>query len=151
MPKLLQAVPLILVLVGSGAGCPRPGATATPATSPPGPRWAAMAKEARQEHMKTVIVPRMAGVLGAFDAKKFAQVNCITCHGEGAKRGEFAMPSASLPALTIAGQFAKHDKKWVEFMAKTVVPAMVAALPGVERWSPQNPKGFGCGSCHVMR
>ena len=101
--------------------------------------------------MKMEVKPQMAAVFKGFDAEVFKAVGCKTCHGKNPKAVGFAMPSPDLPKLDPTDGFKAHkasDPKITEFMMRTVRPKMVEIL-GVEAWSPKNPKGFGCFSCHT--
>lgn len=102
--------------------------------------------------MKTVVTPKMTTVFQDFDAKRYANVNCKTCHGEGAMQGKFQMPNPALPKLSLAGGFKKHmDAKpeVTKFMMQKVVPEMAAAL-GMKPYDPSTHEGFGCAGCHVI-
>lgn len=104
-------------------------------------------KKQRQAFMDKVIVPKMTAVFQAFDAKHFAKVGCVTCHGPGAREGKFEMPTASLPKLDFSKKDPKHQK-WNAFMSSKVVPTMAAAL-GVKPYDRVTKTGFGCLKCHM--
>ncbi|MCC6901852.1 MAG: hypothetical protein IT377_22975 [Polyangiaceae bacterium] len=116
------------------------------------PAWKDMSHDQKVELMKTVVMPKMGEVFKAFDAKKYAEITCATCHGAGAKEGKFQMPNAKLPKLDSKDGFAKHMKKnekVTKFMMEKVTGEMAAAL-GVPAFNPETKQGFGCGGCHLM-
>src|SRR4051812_47669194 len=57
--------------------------------------WEGMSGKERASFMKNAVVPVMAEKFKAFDAQRFADVGCETCHGPGAKEGKFDMPSGA--------------------------------------------------------
>ena len=123
-----------------------------PSASAAGPSWDSMTKDQKKDVMKKVVLPKMKEDFSGFDAKKYADITCATCHGDGAKNGSYTMPNPKLPKLDPAGGFKKHmDKKpeITKFMMQKVVPDMAAALnePPLD---PATQKGFSCGACHTM-
>ncbi len=136
----LAAVALLAV------ACAKTEAPDDTAAPPETMAWADRTHEQKAQFMKKVIVPEMNTVLVGFE--ELEKVTCKTCHGENPKATKFAMPSPELPQLDPADHFAAHGKKDVEFMMNSVSPKM-AELLGVEAWSPENKKGFGCFSCHT--
>jgi hypothetical protein len=114
--------------------------------------WDSMDKAARGKYMKETVLPKMKEVFAAFDAKKYADVKCITCHGSTAMKGNFTMPNPELPPLPAdMSKFKEWTAKkpeMAEFMAKHVKPEM-AKLLNLPEWSPGTPNGFGCGACHT--
>lgn len=144
----------------AGMAAPAPSATApepTPATpapagAAPAVAWKDMNKDQRIEYMKNVVVPKMKPEFINYDSKRYAEMNCRTCHGDGAKNGSFKMPNAKLPKVpaTMEGfkKLMAAKPKAAEFMAKTVVPTM-AKLLGEEPFDPSTGKGFGCHDCHT--
>jgi hypothetical protein len=137
-----------------------PSATAAPPSVPEAPAapaavaWKDMNKEQRIEFMKTMVLPKMKPEFISYDAKRYAEMSCVTCHGEGAKKGSFKMPNPKLPKVpaTMDGfkKLMAAKPKAVEFMAKTVVPTM-ASLLGEEPFDPSTGKGFGCHNCHTTQ
>lgn len=108
--------------------------------------WAAMDFDARKQFMATVVVPRVAPLFREFDAERFAAVGCRTCHGSGAKAGDFKLPNADLPVLH--SEALKNPPEELQpmlaFMRERLKPKM-AELLGMEESS-----SFKCGTCHTM-
>jgi hypothetical protein len=96
--------------------------------------------------MKQKVMPVMKPIFQGHDADRFAKFQCDTCHGRGAASGTFDMPNAELPKLT--KDMKKFEPADIEWMTKQVEPTMAKLLQQAE-WSPQNPDGFACLSCHT--
>lgn len=131
---------------------PAPEASAAPAPAKAAINWDAMDKQQRLEHMKTVVMPHMKELFASFDAKRYGDMKCVTCHGDGAKDQTFKMPNPKLPKLSYTDNFKKHMAKTPEltkFMMEKVVPEM-ASLLGEQPYDPATHKGFGCAECHLM-
>ncbi len=128
-------------------------ASVAPSASATAPKWDGMGKEERINVMKTMVMPKMGELFKAHDGKKFKEITCKTCHGPGAKDGNFKMPNAGLPKLNAKDGFKKHmDKAHADitkFMMTKVVPEMAGIL-GKPVYDPATHTGFGCGGCHVM-
>ena len=114
--------------------------------------WEKMSRVERKQYMKDVVLPKMKTIMHDFDPKRFKDVKCVTCHGNGARTGEFKMPNPQLPKLpgTPEGfkKLREKNPRMMEFMSKTMKPTM-AGLLGMKPFGPDNPKGFGCGNCHM--
>jgi hypothetical protein len=114
--------------------------------------WDKMSKADRKQYMKDVVMPKMKPLFQTFDAKHFADFKCVTCHGNGARNGEFKMPNPQLPKLPATREgFEKLNKdkpKMLEFMSKTVKPTM-ASLLGMKEFDMKTGTGFGCNNCHT--
>ncbi|HZO15213.1 MAG TPA: hypothetical protein VFB62_18190 [Polyangiaceae bacterium] len=154
-----------LVLALSFAACgpsqpaaeptPEPGPAETPTPSPEPTEaaaadWSKMTNEQKTEFMQTKVMPHMGELFTAFDAKKFDDPKCQTCHGKGAMEGEFKMPNAELPKLSTTGKFEEEMKKkpdMTKFMMEKVTPEM-AKLLNMEPYNPETKEGFGCFNCH---
>jgi hypothetical protein len=137
------------------AGKPAPAAAAPAAPGAPAMAkidWEKMSKKQRKDYMKKTVLPEMGKLFAEFDAKKYKKITCVTCHGDGATKGTFAMPNPQLPKLPTepAGFKALQEKKpdIMKFMGTKVKPTM-AALLGMQEWTPQNMNGFGCYQCHT--
>jgi hypothetical protein len=118
----------------------------------PAKPWTDMNHEERLQLMKTKVLPAMKAKFQAFNAEEFADFGCDTCHGSGVKQGKFDMPNPELPTLTmelVQNPDAEH-KPWVDFMAQEVKPGM-ATLLGLPEWTPENPAGLGCATCHEFQ
>lgn len=115
--------------------------------------WPDMSQEERLDHMRKVVMPAMKRVFQDHDAQRYATFGCPTCHGPGAKEGDFAMPSEALPRLDATDGFAAHrasDPTTTAWMMEAVVPAMAASL-GIPRYDPATQTGFGCFGCHLEK
>lgn len=109
-----------------------------------------MAPAARLKFMKEVVAPAMTTTFQAYDAEAYAEFSCATCHGPGAKDGNFAMPTADLPKLPQDVMQVKEAKPEVfAFMYEKVVPEMAAML-GEDVYNPETQQGFGCFACHMQ-
>jgi hypothetical protein len=110
-----------------------------------------LTKDEKLKIMKTKVLPAMSKAFKAFDKKHFGKLTCKTCHGKGVADGSYEMPNPDLPPLDFAAlEAGKQEPKTAEFMAKTVVPEMAKML-GLEEYSQDNPKGFGCLHCHTAK
>jgi hypothetical protein len=96
----------------------------------------------------------MGEVFKTFNAERYDKITCVTCHGAGAKKGEFKMPSPDLPKLPPNGQFEaimKAKPAVMKFMSEKVVPEMAGTLPGVDPYNPETHQGLGCYTCHQTK
>jgi hypothetical protein len=151
-----RVAPVLAFALACGGGQSAPaaptGGEAAPAQAGP-VDWAKMDKPARQKYMKDVVMPKMKEHFVAFDAEKYANMNCGTCHGATAMHGTFEMPNPDLPKMP--GDMKKFEEwtaktpKMAEFMGKVVKPEMAKLLNEPE-YDPATNKGFGCGECHTV-
>jgi hypothetical protein len=114
-------------------------------------QWEAMDHEARGKFMAKVVLPAMEAEFKTFDADRFAEVNCKTCHGAGAEDHTFKMPNPDLPELTMElfQNPPEEAKPMLEFMSTTVKPKM-AELLGMPQKT-ETTEGFGCDGCHTFK
>jgi hypothetical protein len=105
----------------------------------------------KMDFMKKNVMPAMKKEFQAFDAKKFANFTCKTCHGKDPKATKYKMPNPELPKLDFEKLKAgKQAPKMAEFMGKVVKPQMAKILQQPE-YTETNPKGFGCLECHQQK
>ncbi len=112
--------------------------------------WVQMNKGQRIDYMVKTVLPKMKAEFQAFDAKRFARMNCMTCHGDGVDQGTFALPNPKLPKLLEPDLFAKHRQltpEMTKFMLEKVEPEM-ATLLEVPGFDPATRKGLSCYNCH---
>ena len=117
-----------------------------------------MSDKQKGEFMKKKVVPAMAKTFQEFDAKKYADFGCKTCHGKGADDHSFKMPNPDI--LALPGPDDKEAFKpiyqknpaMVTFMGGKVMPQM-AKLLGAEPFDYKNPKpdAFSCLGCHTQQ
>lgn len=100
-----------------------------------------MAPAEQLKFMKEVVAPTMAKKFQAVDAEHYADFGCTTCHGPGAKDGNFEMPTEALPKLPEDLEpLMKEKPEVMKFMIEVVKPEM-AKLLGED--------DFGCFDCHT--
>jgi mono/diheme cytochrome c family protein len=128
------------------------------AKGPPEIAWKDMTFQQKKAYMKEAVTPTMKPIFQAFDAKKFKEFTCVTCHGADGADRKFKMPSNDihpLPNTPEAFQAKLKTEptwpKWTEFMAQKVEPAM-GKLLDLPVFDPKKPvKGaFGCANCHKL-
>lgn len=141
-----------------GCGGGKSSTKATPVeeavVGPPQVAWKDMKKNQKAKFMEKVVVPKMQPLFVAFDAKKFENFSCETCHGGGAEDGTYEMPNPDIEALPTTpegfGKLMQDKPEWLKFMGGQVKPEM-AKLLGIEEFDPKAPKegAFGCYACHT--
>ena len=145
------------------ATSPTPAATTPPPTTPAPATtaptagatvaWKDMNHDQRVDFMKTTVLPKMKAEFAAYDGKKFGNITCGTCHGDGAKEGTFKMPNPKIKPrigndMPSFEKLMKDRPDAVKFMSTKVVPDMAQML-GQEPFDPKTGKGFGCHACHT--
>jgi len=114
--------------------------------------WETMAHDEKLAWMQQEVLPRTEVLFVDYDADRYADFSCGTCHGEGASSGEFAMPSLSLPALPATGtpeqrQMVRDYPEGTRFMFSRLLPQMQTLL-GAPEFDEETGEGFSCFSCH---
>lgn len=152
------------------AGCGGPGPAEEPSTeeaattgaeeeasasdeipSPPAD-WESMSHADRAAWMGDEVMPRMEGLFAEFDAERYGDFSCRTCHGPDPAGVNFEMPSAALPALPATGspeqeQMVREYGPMLRFMYSHVVPSM-QTLVGGQDYDEETQEGFSCFACH---
>jgi hypothetical protein len=108
----------------------------------------------RHAYMSEVVLPAMKDTFVVFDAE-YASMSCVTCHGDGAIDGSYAMPSPQLPLLPASEEafleYLEADPehaRWSQFMVDEVWPQM-AELLDAPLYDEKTPDGFSCSNCHM--
>ncbi len=146
--------PLLLLLASAVAACGGSDKPAEPKPAEPKPAvaWAAMTRPQKLQVMKHKVMPAMEAAFTAYDAARYADFSCETCHGDGASDGSFRMPNPQLPVLHM-------DKQgWERMMAEQPVASRfmidkvergMADLLGIPPYDPDTHEGFNCLRCHT--
>lgn len=145
---IMKRISMALCLFIAACG----GEDSEPAVEPTA--YEEMTFQQRDAFMRDVVLPQMTKTFVAFDAK-FANMDCKTCHGDGATDGSYAMPSPQIAPLPGSEEaFEEYVKdpehaRWSQFMLDQVWPQM-ATLLQVTKFDPMaNPTGFSCSNCHT--
>jgi hypothetical protein len=155
MNARLLALFALLTACGGAAARTTTTTTTTTTTStltPPPRPWAEMDHDARQQHMVRHVLPTATDLFTEWDADRYADFSCGTCHGADASARAFAMPNPSLITLYATGTIgqqrvlAEHTEACT-FMYSRLVPAMQTLL-GAAEYDPTTHEGFTCFSCH---
>jgi len=97
--------------------------------------------------MKANIVGPMGKIFKEYDAKKYADFGCTTCHGP-----KFQTPKDFLPKLTFNKTkfvVAPDKAAILKFMEEKVVGPMATQM-GEKPFDMATKTGFGCGGCHTI-
>jgi hypothetical protein len=125
------------------------GSSSTPVAAPAAPAapvaWKDMNAEQRGVYMKDVVLPRSKEIFVAFDAVRYGNMDCKTCHGDGVDDGSFEMPNPKIKPLPDA-----EAMRFTTFMSQKVEPLM-GELLGVTVFDPKTSTGeFSCMNCHQL-
>jgi hypothetical protein len=154
--RLMSSVALATALAACGGSQPAASSPAEPGAAPADAPaegsaevWSdSMSDQQKAEFMKKKVVPTMAKTFQEFDAKKYADFGCKTCHGPQFK----PHPVDFLPELHVKdGKLVEADEhpELAKFMGEKVSPQM-AEIFGKKPYDPQTKEGFGCAGCHKM-
>jgi mono/diheme cytochrome c family protein len=113
--------------------------------------WAEMNLQEREAFMRDVVVPNLAPVFRDYDAERFQEFGCATCHGPDAEARAYAMPADlfALPLDTTLETARAHDSPMTDFMLDEVFPRFVDLIDA-EKYGPQTPDGYRCTGCHAV-
>jgi len=152
-PNMRIQLSLALVVL---AAC---GSKSPPAAHPPAKplTWKDMDATQREQFMKDVVMPKSKALFVEFDAKKYADMDCGTCHGDGATAGWYWMPNPKIKPLpnTPEASMARVSKdaeaaRYADFMAAKLEPA-VAEMLQLTPFDPKTNSGeFSCSNCHQL-
>lgn len=114
--------------------------------NPPAQPWRRMSHEEREWDMVGRFHPVMRELFQNYDAERWADFECVTCHGEDADERNYEMPSPQMmplpPPNTRAYQAAARTQpELTAYMEETVVPAMQTMLGF---------RGAQCAICHPV-
>lgn len=90
--------------------------------------------------MGTTVTPDMAEVFQAFDAERYADFSCNTCHPQGSADGDYLMPDAGL--MPLRNEDFPYTSDIGLFMSEEVLPANQDLLGP--------PDGSPCLECHTL-
>lgn len=143
---------LLLAACGGSAPPPEPAPEAHLTPTPPERPWEELSMDERRAHMARHVLPVMGELFADYDADRFGDLSCDTCHGEDAAARDFAMPNPSLLALYPTGSMGQYQMverypMGVQFMYSQVVPAMRTML-GAAEYDATTHEGFSCYACH---
>ncbi|MEO6777178.1 MAG: hypothetical protein ABI467_29895 [Kofleriaceae bacterium] len=139
-----------VAMAGSGEGSAEPAGSGSGSAT-----WDfdKLTHQQQSEFMKKHVVPTMKPLFQKFDAKRFANFGCKTCHGKDPKKAKFKMPTSDLPKLDFAALKAgKQKPTTAKFMGDVVEPGMAKLLQRPV-YNPDKPdkNQFGCLDCHTEK
>jgi cytochrome c553 len=143
---------LLVALAACGSS-----AKSTTAPAPAPTAWKDMNLEQRTEFMKREVMPKSKAIFVAFDETKYKDMDCATCHGDGAADGSFEMPNPKIKPLPNTPEafmeWVSKDPeagRYAKMMSEELEPLM-ANLLGEKQFDPATKTGtFSCEACHTM-
>lgn len=149
--RVLPSSVLLSAILATGCGSSSPSAM-----PPKGMVWKDMKTKQRMAYMKSVVLPKTKEAFVAFDPS-FADMDCVTCHGDGVADGTYKMPNPKITPLPNSEQafmawLGKDEKaaRFTPFMANTLEP-MMAELLHETVFDPKTMTGeLGCTACHTL-
>lgn len=107
--------------------------------------WQDMDFDQRKEYMTQVVEPEMQAVFQEYDADKYAEFACATCHGDDGEDVDYEMPNGLHPLSFPLNPTSPEEEADIEFMEDEVIvdmAALVDQVPGTN--------GFRCTACHEL-
>lgn len=143
------ALPLAVALGcgGSGKGATDPAGVGSGESAI---AWKDKTRAQRMDWMGLQVFPQMKAAFKEFDANRFSEFECQTCHSEEMEIVNFKMPNTKIYALPVENtvQSAReYDEQVTDFMLNVVTPKM-AELLDMPVYNPETKSGFGCFGCH---
>ncbi len=159
--RAMQTARLLTIacVLAACGGAPHTTTTTTTTTTPsqptytPPPRpWAELDRDERRAHMVQHVLPTASDLFTSWDAERYGDFSCGTCHGADASARDFAMPNPGLIAVYPTGtvgqlQLVAERTEACTFMYSRLVPAVQTML-GASDYDPATREGFSCFSCH---
>jgi hypothetical protein len=144
-------VALLLGCIACGASSKSAESAAGAGTGKSEIPWKDRTHEQRMDWMGLQVFPKMKGVFTQFDADRFSNFACQTCHGDDMEIVDFKMPNKlyALPRTDTIKSARDYDAKVTEFMLSTVTPKM-AELLDMQPYDPATKSGFSCFGCHPV-
>lgn len=153
-PHLATFAVLVVLGCGGSSGNSETSSVAVHDAIPGPPRpWAELSHEEHGAYMAREVLPRMSALFSAYDGERYAEFECVTCHGADARERNFAMPNPSILPLHPTGSAGQHQTvrdhpEGVRFMYNQVLPTMQALL-GASAFNEATGEGFTCYACHT--
>ncbi len=104
------------------------------------------------DYMREVVLPTMREIFQSYDAERYADFSCVTCHGQNAEEVDYAMPNVLGPLPldgTIETAMARNPEMTM-LMLEQVFPQMVELLDEEKYNSETAPDGYRCVGCHLV-
>jgi hypothetical protein len=154
VPIVVLALACVSACGGAGDGAPRPAAPAAghPASTLSPGEWASWSHEQKAAYMKSNVLPEEKPLFAGYDANRFSDFTCTSCHGPSGEANGWKMPNPSLPKIAPGKiiELARQKPDVFLFMEGTVVPR-TARLLGLPVWDHSTHTGFGCFNCHTVQ
>lgn len=110
---------------------------------PKGPQWDTMDYQARLIFMGTEVFAPMKKMMQTFDADRFKDFSCATCHGKDGEEKKYVMPNGVSPINL--GALDSEDPKYVKFMQETFMPEFKKIMATAGHTSTK------CLTCHASK
>lgn len=115
--------------------------------------WAEMTQQERGAFMHDSVAPATQRMFQEYDAERYADFGCGTCHGSDMVAREFAMPNPGLLPLYPTGSEEQRaaveaHPRMVRFMYNHLLPTVRDMLE-LPEFDAETEQGFSCFSCHT--